>query len=140
VITSLPVNTVQLIQQTQWKLMHLNIYIDDADLDEGDLNKLLTPVSESISAWVGENKKNVQLLAQLSENGEVLKLGISIQVKSKFKLKDPLNFLYSLAKEHKCEFAIAIITPETGASEDVCYFGFEEGQPDLFEIANYLDL
>jgi len=119
--------------------MHLNIYIDDTHLEEGDLNKMFPPVSASISAWIGENKKNVQLLAQQSEGGDVLKLGMSVQVKTKFKLKDPLNFLYSLAKEYKCEFAIAIITPETGDSEDVCYFGFEEGRPDLFEIANYLD-
>jgi len=120
--------------------MHLHIYIDDADLEEGDLNKMLNPVSESISAWIGVNKKNIQLLAQQSETDDSLKLGMSLQVKSKFKLKDPLNFLYTLAKEHKCEFAIAIICPDTGDSEDVCYFGFEEGRPDLFEIANYLDL
>jgi len=120
--------------------MQLHIYIDDADLEEGDLNKMLDPVSESISGWIGENKKNVQLLAQQSAEGDdVLKLGMSLQVKSKFKLKDPLNFLYTLAKEYKCEFAIAVVSPDTGDSEDVCYFGFEEGRPDLFEIANYLD-
>ena len=120
--------------------MHLHIYIDDAELEEGDLNKILESVSKSITTWIGESKKNVQLLAEQSEEGDVLKLGMSLQIKSKFKLKDPLNFLYTLAKEHKCEFSIAIVSPDTGDSEDVCYFGFEEGRPDLFEIANYLDL
>ena len=120
--------------------MHLHIYIDDTELEAGDLNKMLNPVSESISSWIGENKKYVQLLSQESEEGDVLKLGVSLQIKSKFKLKDPLNFLYTLAKDFKCEFAIAIADPNTGESEDVCYFGFEEGKPDLFEIANYLDI
>ncbi|MFT7371458.1 MAG: hypothetical protein ACI9T9_000134 [Oleiphilaceae bacterium] len=120
--------------------MHLNIYIDDTHLEEGDLNKMLKPVSESISGWIGEKKKNVQLLSQQSEVDDISRLGMSLQIKSKFKLKDPLNFLYTLAKEYKCEFAIAIVNPDTADSEDVCYFGFEEGRPDLFEIANYLDL
>lgn len=120
--------------------MNLHIYIDDSDLEDGDLDKMVSPISESVSNWIGENKKNIQLLNQQSETHDDLKLGMSLQIKSKFKLKDPLNFLYSLAKEHKCEFAIAIICPKTGDSEDVCYFGFEEGRPDLFEIANYLDL
>ena len=120
--------------------MHLHIYIDDAELEQDDLDKMLNPVSESVSNWIGDNKKNVQLLAQRTELDDSLKLGMSLQVKSKFKLKDPLNFLYTLAKDLKCEFAIAIVNPDTGDSEDVCYFGFEEGRPDLFEIANYLDL
>jgi len=122
--------------------MDLQIYIDDADLDEGSLNDMLKPVSESISAWIGDQKKNMQLLAHSESNSsaEKLKLGMSIQVKSKYKLKEPLNFLYTIAKEYKCEFAIAIVSSEKGAAEDICYFGYEEGRPDLFEIANYLEL
>lgn len=61
-------------------------------------------------------------------------------MKSKFKLKEPLNFLYKIAKTHKCEFIIAMLDSESGDLEEVCYFGFEEGRPDLFEIANYLSL
>ena len=120
--------------------MDLQIYIDDADLDDGSLNEMIKPVSESISAWIGENKKSVQLLAQDSSEGDKFKLGMSIQVKSKYKLKDPLNFLYSIAKEQQCEFVIAIVSSDKGTTEDICYFGYEEGRPDLFEIANYLEL
>ena len=65
---------------------------------------------------------------------------MNLKVKNKFKLKDPLNFLYTLAKTHKCEFVIAMACQETGEIQDVCYFGYEEGRPDLFEIANYLSL
>jgi hypothetical protein len=119
--------------------MLLHIYIDDTHLEDGDLNKMVNPVSESISGWIGE-KNNIQLLSKQSEEDNAFKLGMSLEIKSKFKLKDPLNFLYILAKEHKCEFAIAIVDPDSAESEDVCYFGFEEGRPDLFEIANYLDL
>lgn len=120
--------------------MRLNIYIDDADLEDGDLEKMFKPVSASIATWIGEGKKNIKLLAEQSEADDSIMLGVCLEVKSKFKLKDPLNFLYSIAKDYKCEFAIAIVSPDTGDSEDVCYFGFEEGRPDLFEIANYIDL
>jgi len=120
--------------------MDLHIYIDDADLEAGDLHDLIEPVSASISAWIGEQKKSVQLLVKEASEGDDIKLGMSLQVKSKYKLKDPLNFLYSLAKEHKCEFVIAIYQADADTTEDVCYFGYEEGRPDLFEIANYLDL
>ena len=120
--------------------MDLHIYIDDADLDEGDLHDLFEPVSASILAWIGEQKKSAQLLVKEASEGEDIKLGMSLQVKSKYKLKDPLNFLYTIAKEYKCEFAIAIVSSETGTTEDICYFGYEEGRPDLFEIANYLEL
>jgi len=121
--------------------MDLNIYIDNSDVSEIDLNDIAEAVIGSLSAWVGEGKKNIQVLNQQGEDDpENWKLGISLQVKSKYKLKDPLNFLYSIAKTHKCEFVVAIMNSDSGLSEEVCYFGFEEGRPDLFEIANYLDL
>ena len=67
-------------------------------------------------------------------------LGIHIDVRKRMELKEPLNFLYTLAKQHKTEFVIGIIDERTGEQEDVCYFGFEEGKPDIYEISNYLGL
>jgi hypothetical protein len=116
--------------------MILHIYIDTSELETDQLLALSEPVTNALADWVGE-KKHLDLL-QLSDDEP--KLGLRLQIKSKFKLKDPLNFLHQLAKTHKCEFAVAIYDTKTDSTEDVCYFGYEEGQPDLFEIANYLDL
>ena len=54
-------------------------------------------------------------------------------------LKDPLSFLHGVAKDHKVDFVVGFFE-ENGDSEDVCYFGHEEGKPDIVEIANYLGL
>jgi len=118
--------------------MDLHIYIDESAFDDTELNDIAEPVIDSISNWLGEEKKNIQLLNDKGDDD--WKIGMGLKIKSKYKLKDPLNFLYGLAKTHKCEFVIAIVNTETNTSEDVCYFGYEEGQPDLFEIANYLEL
>ena len=126
--------------------MQLHIYIDNSDIEPSRLDEIFTPISEEISGWIGGKKQNIHSLSSSPESESIEgdtsepKLGISIQVKAKHKLKDPLNFLYSLAKTYKCEFAIAIIYPDTNETEDICYFGYEEGRPDLFEIANYLSL
>jgi len=121
--------------------MDLHIYIDHSDLTDTCLEDIAEAVLESISTWVGKKKQGTQVLNLKPEDDlDSWKLGLSVQVKSKFKLKDPLNFLYTLAKEHKCEFVIATFNTHSGESEEVCYFGFEEGRPDLFEIANYLEL
>ena len=128
--------------------MELHIYVDDADLDPKHFQEITSPISTTINHWISEQKQNIRLLTPLKEadneeyineiTHEALKLGICIRVKSKYKLKEPLNFLYSLAKAHKCEFVIAILN--SGDLEEICYFGYEEGRPDLFEIANYLSL
>jgi len=130
--------------------MELHIYVDDTDLDPKHLQDITSPITNAITDWISEQKQNIRLLTPLKEadteeyinemTHEALKLGICIRVKSKYKLKEPLNFLYSLAKAHKCEWVIAMFDSESGNLEEVCYFGYEEGRPDLFEIANYLSL
>lgn len=122
--------------------MKLHIYIDSSDIEPSRLDDIYTPISEEITNWIGD-KQTVRSLSDTTDADEHLaqrKLGISIELKSKHKLKDPLNFLYTLAKTYQCEFAIAIVDPDSNELEDVCYFGFEEGRPDLFEVANYLAL
>ena len=125
--------------------MQLHIYIDNSDIEPSRLDEIYAPISEEISSWIGE-KKSIQSLSSpiepegIESDNDERKLGISIQIKSKHKLKDPLKFLYSIAKTYKCEFAIAEVCSTSNEVEDVCYFGYEEGQPDLFEIANYLSL
>lgn len=121
--------------------MELHVYVDNSDLELSRLEEITQPICNAMSDWINTQKLPAQLLSEPSQldAGEG-QLGLSIHVKSKYKLKEPLNFLYTLAKKYKCEFVISQVCPDSGAVEDVCYFGFEEGRPDLFEVANYLSL
>ena len=67
-----------------------------------------------------------------------IEVGIELTISKAQKLKEPLNQLYDFAKKYKCDFSVGII--EDDKRSDVCFFGFEEGRPDMFEIANYLEL
>jgi hypothetical protein len=128
--------------------MELQIYIDHTDLELERLKEISPLILKSISDWISQQKLTIRLLSNPTAGHDkeqkndiaAEKLGIHIQVKSKFKLKDPLNFLYTIAKTYKCEFIIAMVDSDSGDLEEVCYFGNEEGRPDLFEIANYLSL
>lgn len=122
--------------------MKLYLYIDGSDLDD-----IAEPVAAALAQWIGEVNENITLVNHRAEANAAKpyqlpawKLGINLTVKSKVELKDPLAFLYSIAKQYKQDFVIGIFDPKTDEREDVCYFGNEEGRPDLYEIANYLDL
>lgn len=129
---------------TKSDTMELKIYIDSSDLETSRLKEIFLPIQNLISDWISEQKLTITLLSNLTPNDETdladQKLGIHIQVKSKFKLKEPLNFLYKIANTYKCEFVIGMMDSDSGELEEICYFGHEEGRPDLFEIANYLTL
>ncbi|MFT7562126.1 MAG: hypothetical protein ACI93R_004061 [Flavobacteriales bacterium] len=130
--------------------MNLYIYVDGTDLEE-----IEEKISSSISSWLSslvsgtkEGKKNTLVFvnqrtgAEHGSEGDApgWNLGVNLKVKSKRELKEPLNTLYLLAKEHKRDFVIGIINTKTGVNEDVCFFGHEEGRPDIYEVANYLGL
>ncbi|OMH36156.1 hypothetical protein [Motiliproteus sp. MSK22-1] len=101
-----------------------------------------TDISSAINAWLESSTSNASHAQQESSPSQQIseRLGIHIEVQKRMELKEPLNFLYSLARQHKTEFVIGIIDEKTGNQEDVCYFGFEEGKPDIYEISNYLGL
>lgn len=90
-------------------------------------------VQEAIKQWLGEGKNNIAVIEQAGEPG------LQITPDSKFDLKDPLNALQAIAKQHKCNFVVGIAEAD-GEREDVCFFGHDEGRPDLHEIACYLGL
>lgn len=120
--------------------MDVHIFIDSESYLECSIEDMVEPVRADLRLWV-DNKSSVSLLDQCSsDSAEEWKLGIGMKVKSKFKLKGPLNFLYELSQKYQCEFVVAEYDEESGTVEAVCYFGYEEGRPDLFEIANYLGL
>jgi hypothetical protein len=125
--------------------MKLHIYIDDTHIEPSRWKEILKPLSTAMADWVNAHQQNAELLMpstpeQAEDKTNAENTGICILIKSKYHLKEPLNFLYGLAKDYKCEFAIAMVDADSGTAEDVCYFGHEEGRPDMFEIANYLEL
>ena len=91
-------------------------------------------VLSAINAWLGGGRDGIELLPADQDPGLLL------IIKNKFDLKDPLNALYAVAKQEKCDFVVGYIEEQTNSKEDVCYFGHEEGRPDLHEIACYLGL
>jgi len=114
--------------------MQLYIYVASDNVDE-----LVEPISEVLNQWVGEASDRRQWVNLPEED----RLGVNITIESKNQLTKPLKFFYSLAKEHKCDFVVGKFDGDSlgeGVMEDVCYFGYEEGRPDNFEMASYLEL
>ena len=67
-----------------------------------------------------------------------LEVGIEMETKKAQKLKEPMEFLQTLANRYRCDFSIGVI--ESDGYRDVCFFGYEEGKPHYTEIANYLGM
>lgn len=63
-------------------------------------------------------------------------VGIEFSITKPEKLKGTLNALQQMAKTYKCDFVVGV--KEAGNYQNVCYFGHEEGRPDLYEISAYL--
>lgn len=123
--------------------MNLYIYFDSSDLEE-----IVDPIESELSEWVANgnrkvivvNQKNVEAAGLNEENHSDWNLGVNFSIKKISQLKEPLNFMYSLAKKYKRDCVIGFVDADTGIAEDVCYFGNEEGRPDMHEIGNYLCL
>lgn len=108
----------------------MNIYLSALSDDLIEIQEKLT---SDIEAWLDENKLEYRLVTREDY------LAVHLLAKQAYELKTPLNFLNRLAKEQKCDFVVGLIG-EDDSKTDVCYFGHEEGRPDMFEIANYLGL
>ncbi len=125
--------------------MKLYIQIDDQDELE---TAAVKAIRAEIATWLEATESMAtpigatEMAADGDEGeGEMQSpLGIHLQVKRRAHLKAPFSFLYPLAKKHKSEFVVGIIDEKSGDQEEVCYFGFEEGKPDVYEISNYLGL
>ena len=123
--------------------MKLYIFIETADLEELNQHMIAEwqqwlDETDFAAEFVQNNMpdEESELLGDYSE----MELGMVFNIKQKQRLKEPLNFLYQLAKTYRCEFVIGIIDNKTNKKQDVCYFGHEEGKPDLYEVANYIGL
>lgn len=112
--------------------------------DHEEIEDCFEAIHKELAEWA-EPKTTVTTILRTFETDtepttdREIEVGFEISVSKTQKLKDPLNFLYGVAKAHKCEFVVGLIE-ESSSYQDVCYFGFEEGRPDMFEIAHYLGL
>jgi hypothetical protein len=123
--------------------MDLYIYIDGSDLEE-----MADGISSSINDWLIKSNTKADMVNHVHGRNETQRdvdlpdwdLGINIKISKGRDLKGPLNFLYGLAKEYKREFVLGIVHKEGEIKEDICFFGYEEGKPDFYEISSYLGI
>ncbi len=114
-------------------------------LDSHDTDEVSEPMAAAITHWLEKSQSSAVLInAQASQGAEGTRsdwdFGMIIDTNKKATLAKPLNFLYDQAREHRQEFVVGLIDEATGRYEDICYFGYEEGKPDMFEFASYLGL
>lgn len=123
--------------------MKIYLYIDNNELEEQ-----AESIEQKVTEWLEANPGKSRWINRPAEVVDKVKLqrvgdwdmGLVIETGKKADLKEPLSFLYAIAKDHELDFVVGTYHEETGDSENICYFGFEEGKPDLFEIANYLGM
>jgi len=114
-------------------------------LESDEIEEVADEVILAISEWLKEGKSSAQLVNANVENGAEggrtgWDIGLTIETNKKAILAKPLNFLYELAQAEKQEFVVGIYDESNSSYENVCYFGYEEGKPDLHEVASYLGL
>lgn len=115
--------------------MKIFMYIDSTDLDE-----IVEPVTEAVSAWIKDCGCSAELVDVASDETGDHTLGMHLDTSRKAMLKKALDFLYGIAGQHHVDFVIGFIDANSGEAEKVCYFGHEEGRPDIDEIGSYLGL
>lgn len=121
--------------------MKLYIYIESSELAD-----IASDTSKSIQSWITESASQAVLINSRAEQEDALEdtdfedwhIGLNLDISKGRELKEPLNFLYKLAKKYKCDFVLGIFSGEQNNPEDICYFGFEEGKPDYCEISSYI--
>lgn len=110
-------------------------------LDGEDIHDVAEDFLAAVEDWIGQQKRTFELINQQDTDAvETSRFGLAMTVKKTSDLTLPLDFLYRLAKQFKQEFVLSIWDSGTEQTEDICYFGHEEGKPDIYEIASYIDL
>ena len=109
-------------------------------IDGNDLADIADPVSAAITAWIKGCNCTAAPVNARDEQAGSWTLGLTIDTGKKAVLKQALEFLYGLAREYQQDFVVGFIDADTGTAHKVCYFGHEEGRPDITEIGNYLGL
>ncbi len=114
-------------------------------LEADEIEEAADATISAISKWLKEGKSSAQLVNTNVESGAERgrtnwDIGLTIETSKKAILAKPLNFLYELAKAEQQEFVVGIYDESHSSYENVCYFGYEEGKPDLHEVASYLGM
>lgn len=114
--------------------MKLSVYCTINECESLESQECLTQFKAELAEWLSTADAKHQPL------NEDDRIGIYTSARKSKQLQTPLNFLYNVAKNNKVEFAIAMMDDDNGDTEwqEVCFFGYEEGQPDIFEIGCYL--
>lgn len=106
----------------------------EADNPEEELTPNREAIIKAFEAWQLESRSIARLIDQIDQQ----LLGFDIDTVKKKTLIKPLEFFYLQAKEYQLDCVIGL--EEQGQREDICYFGFHEGKPDIHEIGQYLGL
>jgi len=123
----------------------MNLYILVECDDIGEIEQSIT---SSLGNWLSDANDRISFVNHRLSPEERAggrtgqrhwELGLLLSITSKAELREPLNFLYSVARQNQCEFVVGIQHDEDN-KEDVCYFGNQEGRPDVHEVAMYLGL
>jgi hypothetical protein len=115
--------------------MKIFIHIDCPDPED-----IAEPVATAIAAWVKDCGCTAQPVNEQDEESGGRTLGLTIDTGKKAVLKKALDFLYGIARQYQLDFVVGFIDADTGTAHKVCYFGHEEGRPDVSEIGSYLGL
>lgn len=105
-----------------------------------ELQDIAPALAAAIQTW-GAERTHCQVVLNRSDSGEWLQVGVHLQIKKSPQLQESLNTLNALSRTHKCDFVVGLLPlTEADSAEEVCYFGFNEGRPDMFEVGSYLGL
>lgn len=117
--------------------MKLYILLDGLADDENPTT-VADKLQAAINLWLASEELEITPVDERPESKEDWQVGVQFQCQRKAALKAPLDFLFKWAKKAEREFVIGFYDKRSGEREDVCYFGFEEGKPDISEVAMYL--
>ena len=115
--------------------MHIYCLIDSHDFED-EFAPHLGPIETAINDWLTESRSSAILYKDIE--GKKPFIGLLIETNRKLTLKKPIECLYVLSQKYTLECVIGLLKNDD--RDDVCYFGAEEGEPDINEIANYLGL
>lgn len=119
--------------------MKLYLLLDGLADDENPVT-IADKFQAAASSWLESEELEITLVDRRPDDVEKWQVGLQFNCKRKAELKAPLEFLFPWAKKEEREFVVGLYDKKRGGREDVCYFGFEEGKPDINEVAMYLGL
>jgi len=123
------------------KITSLYIYIDGSDL-----NDVADKIESSIETWLNNTDFDAIIVNQKHERTPDLKnadltdwdLGINLNYDQLSKLNEIANYLYSLAIKYNRNFALGYYDATSNITENISYFGSEDGKPKISEIYEIL--